>query len=183
MFDLGRKVLRILRISGFKNLSLSSKQKRFCFIPMKTSQNLLVSKDGSKFWWLPWFAAKNHSQTFQPPVYLCFSIFWNSVNSISCDWTGTPGQPLTDKDTWSCCSTENKCTLNEGDCDSNNDCEDGLFCGIDNCKSVNPGKPFPSGADCCMNLGKLQLFCHLHTYTLVWPQFWCTLSLISPGLP
>ena len=41
----------------------------FCFIPMKTSQSLLVSKDGSKFWWLPWIPAKNHSpQTFQPAV-------------------------------------------------------------------------------------------------------------------
>ena len=37
------------------------KNKFFCFIPMKTSQSLLVSKDGSKFWWLPWFPAKNHS--------------------------------------------------------------------------------------------------------------------------
>ena len=36
---------------------------------MKTSQSLLVSKDVSKFWWLPWFPAKNHSpQTFQLAV-------------------------------------------------------------------------------------------------------------------
>ena len=26
----------------------------FCFIPMKISQSFLASKDGSKFWWLPW---------------------------------------------------------------------------------------------------------------------------------
>ena len=32
----------------------------FCLIPMKTRQSLLVSKDGSKFWWLPWFPAQNH---------------------------------------------------------------------------------------------------------------------------
>ena len=42
----------------------------FCFIFMKTSQSLLVSKDGSKFWWLLWFPVKNHSpQIFQPAVY------------------------------------------------------------------------------------------------------------------
>ena len=87
-------------------------------------------------------------------AYLSFSIFWNiSVDPTSCDWTGTLGHPLANKDTWSCCSTENKCTHNEGDCDSNNDCEDGLVCGIDNCQDLNPGKPFPSGADCCSDLG------------------------------
>ena len=30
----------------------------FCFIPMKISQSVMSSKDGSKFWWLPWFTAK-----------------------------------------------------------------------------------------------------------------------------
>ena len=28
----------------------------FCFIPMKSSQSFLASKDGSKFWWLHWFS-------------------------------------------------------------------------------------------------------------------------------
>ena len=47
-----------------------SKKEFFCLIFMKTSQSLLVSKDGSKFWCLSWFPAKNHSpQTFQPGVY------------------------------------------------------------------------------------------------------------------
>ena len=31
------------------------------FISMKISQSLLASKDGSKFWWLPWFPAQNNS--------------------------------------------------------------------------------------------------------------------------
>ena len=69
---------------------------------------------------------------------------------MNCDWTGTPGQPLTDENTWSCCSATNKCPVNEGDCDSSDDCKDGLICGIDNCESLNTGKPFPSGADCCV---------------------------------
>ena len=29
----------------------------FCLIPIKTHQSLLVSKNRSKVWWLPWFAA------------------------------------------------------------------------------------------------------------------------------
>ena len=80
--------------------------------------------------------------------------------TYSCDWTGTPGQPLTDENTWSCCSAANKCSENEGDCDSNEDCEEGLFCGTNNCKSLNTGNPFPTGADCCVNstLRKSQFF-------------------------
>ena len=35
----------------------------FCFFSMKISQSLLVSKDGSKFWLLLWFPAKNHSNS------------------------------------------------------------------------------------------------------------------------
>ena len=46
-------------------------KKKNCFIPMKISQSFLGSKDGSKFWWLPWFPAKNHPpQTFLACVYM-----------------------------------------------------------------------------------------------------------------
>ena len=43
---------------------VSSKQAKnafwiFCFIPMKISQSFLCSKDGSKFYWLPWFPANS----------------------------------------------------------------------------------------------------------------------------
>ena len=38
---------------------------------MKIRQRFLDIKDGTKFWWLPWFPAKNYPpQTFQPPVYV-----------------------------------------------------------------------------------------------------------------
>ena len=37
---------------------------------MRICQRFLDIKDGTKFWWLPWFPAKNHlPQTFQVPVY------------------------------------------------------------------------------------------------------------------
>ena len=53
----------------------------FCLIPMKISQSFLCIKDGSKFWWIPWFPAKNHPhKTFLPPVYMF--IFCESVASM-----------------------------------------------------------------------------------------------------
>ena len=55
-----------LRIGDFEKLSFFESaildfffQKNFfCFIPMKISQSYLGIKDGLKFWWLPWFTAK-----------------------------------------------------------------------------------------------------------------------------
>ena len=45
-----------------------------------------------------------------------------------------------------CCTPYNKCAADEGDCDSDSDCQDGLVCGKNNC----PDKPgFEKGDDCC----------------------------------
>ena len=41
------------------------------------------------------------------------------------------------------CST---CFEDEGDCDSHNECQDGLFCGLNNCNST---LGFDSETDCC----------------------------------
>ena len=46
---------------GHFEFFFSKKKYFFCFIPMKTCQSLLVSKDFSKFWWLPWFPATNNT--------------------------------------------------------------------------------------------------------------------------
>ena len=59
--------LAILEISVFLSRPFWKKKSTqffFCFIPMKISQSFLGSKDGSKFWWLPWFPAKNHPPQF-----------------------------------------------------------------------------------------------------------------------
>ena len=46
---------------------------------------------------------------------------------------------------WSCCTSSSPCKEDEGDCDTDSDCESGLVCGTDNCPSG-----FPSSAyDCC----------------------------------
>ena len=54
---------------------------------------------------------------------------------------------------WSCCSSANKCEENQGDCDEDTDCKDGLICGINNCKDIH-GLNFPEdSADCCISEG------------------------------
>ena len=45
---------------------------------------------------------------------------------------------------YTCCSSSNQCDVNQGDCDSDNDCRDDLVCGNNNCES-----PFPLSTDCC----------------------------------
>ena len=45
-----------------------------------------------------------------------------------------------------CCKPERLCGENEGDCDSNKDCKEGLTCGLDNCT----GSTFDKTDDCCM---------------------------------
>ena len=53
-----------------------------------------------------------------------------------------------------CCTYYNKCEAGQGDCDTNNDCMDGLKCGTDNC-GVSWTKFIPSREgwdvydDCC----------------------------------
>ena len=44
------------------------------------------------------------------------------------------------------CTTENPCGVNEGDCDSNVECLEGLVCGFNNCP-VSLG--YDTELDCC----------------------------------
>ena len=43
-----------------------------------------------------------------------------------------------------CCTREEPCAINQGDCDRSYQCQGNLVCGKDNC-----GKGFPRSADCC----------------------------------
>ena len=61
-------------------------------------------------------------------------------NFTGCDWTG---------ETWDCCSNSHPCGLFEGDCDGDDECNDNLLCGSNNCFSF-----FSSTADCCIEPGK-----------------------------
>ena len=44
------------------------------------------------------------------------------------------------------CSTDEPCELDEGDCDSDDECKSHLFCGSDNCPTL---LGFSSSIDCC----------------------------------
>ncbi len=46
------------------------------------------------------------------------------------------------------CSTKHQCGDGQGDCDSDDECSDGLICGKDNCPVH-----FPSDANCCTKAG------------------------------
>ena len=50
---------------------------------------------------------------------------------------------------WNCCTVQSKCGIHEGDCDSDEECEGTLTCGIGNC-AVHL---FPENADCCQEPG------------------------------
>ena len=56
-----------------------------------------------------------------------------------------------------CCTPDNKCGEDEGDCDADNDCQDGLKCGIDNCSNKgngNPNNEWNAEDDCCYKPAK-----------------------------
>ena len=75
------------------------------------------------------------------------NLYLISVESSTCDWTGT--------ETWECCTIAKPCKEKEGDCDNDKQCEQGLSCGLNNCRSLNPSLYFDEGADCCFKKSKL----------------------------
>ena len=48
---------------------------------------------------------------------------------------------------WNCCTGEKKCGLGEGDCDTDDECQDELVCGSNNCKKF--GNYYHEKDDCC----------------------------------
>lgn len=76
------------------------------------------------------------------------------TTAAACDGQGT--------NMWTCCgegttaSPAKKCKANEGDCDSDDECESPLVCGRNSCSftipSANKDRFFPAGqADCCIS--------------------------------
>ena len=49
----------------------------------------------------------------------------------------------------SCCRTWNPCGENEGDCDSNAECHEGLVCGTNNCMNILAHQKYEPTHDCC----------------------------------
>ena len=48
----------------------------------------------------------------------------------------------------SCCTKDKKCSEEQGDCDSDDECQEGLSCGTDNC-SKKEGGDWDAADDCC----------------------------------
>ena len=64
------------------------------------------------------------------------------ISDSKCSLAAAHAQGLDNPD-GKCCSTDNICGLDEGDCDKDEHCADGLYCGNNNC----PG--MAATHDCC----------------------------------
>jgi len=62
-------------------------------------------------------------------------------------------------DDWNYCES-GECLEGQGDCDTDNDCADGLICGTDNCRDFDPDAELR--ADCCISV------------ELSWNNYWCS---------
>ena len=66
-----------------------------------------------------------------------------------------PGNPNCNQDTWekysnACCSEDEKCSINEGDCNLDSECYGSLICKRNSCpQSEDISKQFHERASCC----------------------------------
>ena len=69
-----------------------------------------------------------------------------------------PGNPKCNPDSWedyggysnACCSEDEKCTINEGDCNLDSECYGSLVCRPNSCPvSTESSKQFHKRASCC----------------------------------
>ena len=80
---------------------------------------------------------------------------------------------------WSKCSLTSICSLGDGDCDVDSECEGALVCGEDNCESG------PAGMDCCEiyrgeKFPRLKLFIqsNIRIYSRMWRHYYGNKRLI-----
>ena len=76
--------------------------------------------------------------------YQIYTVF-KSIIKTNCYTACTGGN--------SCCTTTNKCGENEGDCDTDSQCKEGLKCGTDNCIGKS-GFQWGAADDCCYKPGR-----------------------------
>ena len=55
-----------------------------------------------------------------------------------------------------CCTATNPCDVDQGDCDTDEECKTGLRCGTDNC-SIKTGLEWDATDDCCYAPGGIEL--------------------------
>ena len=79
--------------------------------------------------------------------FLILIIVYLTVHSSGCDWANKDDYSDYDDyfdNTWFCCTDSKPCGVNEGHCDSNDECYGDLLCGTENCSPS-----FPYYIDCC----------------------------------
>ena len=77
---------------------------------------------------------------------IVFHQVWNSfLKSLHMSWKLLAPRCSASNTDHQCCTKEEKCSIGEGDCDLDDDCQEGLICGVDNCDSGFPGTEY----DCC----------------------------------
>ena len=73
-----------------------------------------------------------------------YNLSWKYFNGTS--WIATNDVSIKCADEDDFCTTEKPCAKNEGDCDTHDECQDGLACGSNNCLD---SLGFHSEFDCC----------------------------------
>ena len=68
----------------------------------------------------------------------CLALFGFDTNTDCCYFATVGAEEF--------CTTDEPCEFNEGDCDSNDECQSHLFCGSNNCPN---SLGISSSADCC----------------------------------
>ena len=77
------------------------------------------------------------------------SLSLGNLLPVSRMFRGCHGHPITDMN---CCTRGRPCSIGQGDCDFDSDCQNGLKCGTDNCYYQFPtaqGYNWEIMADCC----------------------------------
>ena len=102
------------------------------------------------FWWLDHIYSKLLTNSF---LYHNQGINTEKDDRIGCK---APGNPRCNPATWlqysnGCCSEEEKCTINEGDCNVDADCHGSLVCKPNSCRKTShiPFRQFHPRASCC----------------------------------
>ena len=92
------------------------------------------------------------SRLKKTPYKNVFEYIYNIDIDIQCYY----GLPLgcTGGDT--CCTAINPCGVDQGDCDTTDQCKTGLKCGTDNC-SIKTGLEWDAEDDCCYTPGAIEM--------------------------
>merc|ERR1712032_1675457 len=117
------------------------------------ARNVLEFADDKTYWRDAWYVNRNEEWKEWKKTDLTVGTYpkgsaWRYAGPIGA--VAAPGHDDCGHGDDDCCTPERPCGRNEGDCDSHDDCEEGLMCGVDNCRGPN----FDYTDDCCFSPSK-----------------------------